>query len=249
MKKHKCGPRFKALLKAVNITPTEFAAFCNVEPQHVNNWYIRGVPYPRMDEIARLLSVNSLWLLNGEGPMHPGPSQLADQTGNVFDAQETRGVYTVNVDSADIEIPLYKEVPTAPGASDTQVAEIPGEFIRLPRHYLESLEVEPAQAICVPMVGDSMSEKIEDGSTLAIDRSLTQVVDGQIYALEHAGMLRIKYLHRLPAGALRLRSHNSGGYPDEIFSAKEIEAQNIEILGWVFWWSTLNKQRPPVPFS
>ncbi|MGE8175557.1 XRE family transcriptional regulator [Pseudomonas fluorescens] len=249
MKKHKCGPRFKALLKEVNITPTEFAAFCNVEPQHVNNWYTRGVPYPRMEQIARLLSVNSLWLLNGEGPRNPGPGQLTDQAGNVYDAQETRGVYSVNVDSLDVEIPLYNEVPTAPGASDTQVAEIPGEFIRLPRHYLESLEVEPAQAICVPMVGDSMSEKIEDGSTLAIDRSLTQVVDGQIYALEHAGMLRIKYLHRLPSGALRLRSHNCNDYPDEIFSAKQIEEQNIEILGWVFWWSTLNKQRPPVPFS
>ena len=46
------------------------------------------------------------------------------------------------------------------------------------------------------MIGNSMGEKIEDGSTLAIDRGLTQIVDGEIYAIEHDGMLRIKYLHR-----------------------------------------------------
>lgn len=249
MKKNNCGPRFKALLKEVNLTPSEFATFCNVEPQHVNNWYIRGVPYPRMDEIARYLSVNSLWLLNGEGPKYPTRGQLLDQTGTVFETQEIRGVYTVNVNGVDIELPMYKEVPKTPGATETHVVEVPDEFVRLPRHYLENLEVDTAQAICVTMVGDSMSEKIEDGSILAIDRELTWIIDGEIYAIEHNGMLRIKYLHRHPDGCLRLRSHNSSGYPDEIFTAKQIEQQHIEILGWVFWWSTLNKQRPPVPFS
>jgi phage repressor protein C with HTH and peptisase S24 domain len=96
------------------------------------------------------------------------------------------------------------------------------------------------------MVGDSMAERIEDGSTLAIDRGLTQIVDGHIYALEHDGMLRIKYLHRVPGNRLRLRSHNCAAYPDEVFSAEQIDAQNIKVIGWVFWWSTLNKQRPPV---
>ena len=131
----------------------------------------------------------------------------------------------------------------------THVIKDPSESIRLPRSDLDSLEINHADAICARMVGNSMAEKIEDGSIVAIDRSLTQVVDGEIYAIEHDGMLRIKYLHRLPGGALRLRSHNSHAYPDEIFSAAEIESQKIEVLGWVFWWSTLNKQRPPVPFG
>jgi phage repressor protein C with HTH and peptisase S24 domain len=249
MKKHKCGPRFKALLKEVKITPSEFATFCNVEPQHINNWYIRGVPYPRVEEIARLLSVNSQWLINGEGPKHPVIGQACEPIATQLDTQESRGQYHVCADSPDIELPLYKEQPKALGSSDTHVVAIPGEAVRLPRRYLENLEVKPIHAICVPMVGDSMSERIEDGSTLAIDRSLTQIIDGQIYALQHAGMLRIKYLHRLPGGALRLRSHNSSGYPDEIFSAEQIKKQDIDVLGWVFWWSTLNKQRPPVPFA
>ncbi len=249
MKKHKCGPRFKALLKEVKITPSEFATFCNVEPQHINNWYIRGVPYPRVEEIARLLSVNSQWLINGEGPKHPVNGQAPEQADKLLDTQEPREHYHVCIGSPYIELPLYKERPKALGSRDTHVVKIPGEAVRLPRRYLERLEVEPSRAICVPMVGDSMSEKIQDGSTLAVDCSLTHIIDGQIYALKHDGMLRIKYLHRLPDGALRLRSHNRSGYPDEIFSAEQIIKQNIDVLGWVFWWSTLNKQRPPVPFG
>jgi phage repressor protein C with HTH and peptisase S24 domain len=240
------GDRFRALLQEANIRSSDFAKLYNVKPQHVNNWYKRGIPSYRMDEIAGLLTVNSLWLRTGEGPQHPGRLHVTDQSGNIFEAREVHGIYTVIAESADVELPFYKETSTTPGSSKTQVIEVPGIRVRLPRSHLESLEVDPAQAICAPMTGNSMAEKIEDGSTLAIDRSLTQVVDGVIYALEHDGMLRVKYLYRLPGGALRLSSHNSAEYPDEVFSAEQIQTQNIHILGWVFWWSTHNKPRPPV---
>jgi len=248
MKKHKCGPRFRALLKEVKITPTEFAAFCKVEPQHVNNWYHRGVPDNRMEEIAGLLSVNSKWLCCGEGPkesLRLRPPQ--DEAGNVYDASAVRGVYTV-VEPLDVEIPFYQEAPTAPGSGKTHVIEDPDNHLRLPRAHLDHLQIVYKDAICTLMVGNSMAERIEDGSIVAIDRGLTQIVDGQIYAIEHDGMLRIKYLHRLPGNGLRLRSHNQAQYPDEVFSAGQIEEQRISILGWVFWWSTLNKKRPPIPF-
>lgn len=241
------GDRFKALLNEANIRSSDFAKLYNVKPQDVNNWYNRGVPSYRMDEIAGLLTVNSLWLRTGEGPKHPGRLQVTDQSGNIFEAQEVHGIYTVITNTTDVELPLYKETCTTLDSNKTQVIEVPGIRVRLPRSHLESLDVEPAQAICAPMTGNSMAEKIEGGSTLAIDRSLTQVVDGVIYALEHDGMLRVKYLYRLPGGALRLRSHNSAEYPDEVFSTEQIQTQKIRILGWVFWWSTLNKPRPPVP--
>ncbi|WP_347902229.1 helix-turn-helix transcriptional regulator [Pseudomonas purpurea] len=248
-KKKTCGPRFRALLKEVGIKPSEFATFCNVDPQHVNNWYHRGVPDYRMEEIAGLLSVTSKWLSTGEGPKHTSPLYSLDHPGQLFEAAEVKGVYTVNLHSADVELPLYKETPISPGASQNHVIEVPGQSIRLPRRHMESLEIDPDQAICVPMIGNSMAEKIDDGSIIALDRGLTQVVDGEIYALEHDGMLRVKYLHRMPGNALRLRSHNSAEYPDELFSAEQIQHQNIHIMGWVFWWSTLNKRRPPVPFT
>ncbi|MEB0044477.1 MULTISPECIES: helix-turn-helix transcriptional regulator [unclassified Pseudomonas] len=246
MKKNTSGPRFKALLQAANITTTGFAVFWNTEAQNIHNWYTRGVPAYRMEEVARILSVSSDWLKTGEGPKDSTLLRVFDESGNTFDAQAIRGVYTV-IEAIDVELSYYKEV-ARPHTDKTHVVEDSEQSIRLPRSHLDSLEINPRDAICTRMIGNSMAEKIEDGSTLAIDRGLTQVIDGEIYAIEHDGMLRIKYLHRMPGNALRLRSHNNAEYPDEIFSAKLIEEQNIKILGWVFWWSTLNKRRPLVPF-
>src|SRR5471032_2501593 len=246
MKKNTSGPRFKALLEEAKITTTGFAAFWDTEPQNVHNWYTRGVPAYRMEEVARILSVNSHWLKTGEGPKDASTLRVLDQAGNTFDAQAIRGVYTV-IEAIDVELPCYKET-AIPGTNKTHVVKDPEHSIRLPRSHLESLEIKPADAICIHMIGNSMSERIEDGSTLAIDRGLTQIIDGEIYAIEHDGMLRIKYLHRMPGNALRLRSHNKAEYPDEIFRAEQIEEKSIQVLGWVFWWSTLNKRRPQVPF-
>ncbi|MVV50240.1 helix-turn-helix transcriptional regulator [Pseudomonas sp. PB120] len=247
MKKNTSGPRFKALLKAANITTTGFAEFLDTAPQNVHNWYTRGVPAHIMEAVARKLSVNSDWLKTAEGPKDAKHLRLLDESGNTFDAQAIRGIYTV-IEPTDIELSVYKEVPAAQGSSKTHVVEDKSQPVRLPRSHLDSLDINHADAICACMIGNSMDEKIKDGSTIAIDRGLTQIVDGEIYAIEHDGMLRIKYLHRMPGNGLRMRSHNSAEYPDEVFRAAQIEEQNIRVLGWVFWWSTLNKRRPPVPF-
>ncbi|MDQ0126196.1 phage repressor protein C with HTH and peptisase S24 domain [Pseudomonas lini] len=247
MKKNTSGPRFKALLEAANITTTGFAEFLDTAPQNVHNWYARGVPAHCMEEVARKLSVNSQWLKTGEGPKDPKELRLLDESGNTFDAQAIRGTYRV-IEPTDVELPFYKEIAITPDPHKTQIIKDHSQSIRLPRSDLDSLEINHADAICTRMIGNSMAEKIEDGSLLAIDRGLTQIIDGEIYAIEHDGMLRIKYLHRIPGNALRMRSHNSAEYPDEIFRAAQIEEQNIRVLGWVFWWSTLNKRRPPVPF-
>jgi phage repressor protein C with HTH and peptisase S24 domain len=200
-----------------------------------------------MEEVSRLLSVNSEWLKTGEGSKELPRLQTPASNGDTFDAEAICGVYTV-IDPRDIELPFFKETPITNGAGKTHVILDPEQTIRLPRAHLDQLEIRHTDAICAHMIGNSMAERIEDGSIVGIDRGLTQFVDGEIYAIEHDGMLRIKYLHRMPGNALRLRSHNSAEHPDEIFRAAQIEEQRIHILGWVFWWSTLGKRRPVVPF-
>jgi phage repressor protein C with HTH and peptisase S24 domain len=153
-----------------------------------------------MEEVARKLSVNSEWLKTGEGPKDARHLRLLDETGHTFDAQAIRGIYTV-VEPLDVELPFYKETATAPGSNKTHVVEDPGQSIRLPRSHLDSLEIKHTDAICARMIGNSMGERIEDGSFVGIDRGLKDIIDGEIYAIEHDGMLRIKYLHRVPGNA------------------------------------------------
>ena len=243
------GDRLRLLLRECHLSASDFAANRRVTPQHVNNWFKRGIPMARLDEIAELLCVNSRWLRTGEGLKHPKGPSAPEPTRASAEAQPMP-LKSANVspDTSDVCIAFYNEV-LAPDGAGTRVMEIPNHHVRLDHSILQAAEVSPEHAICVPMIGNSMTHKIQSGSTLAIDTSLTHIVDGEIYALEHDGMLRIKYAYRLPNNGLRLRSHNPGEYPDEVFSELQIEQQHIRILGWVFWWSTLNTRRPVVPYA
>jgi phage repressor protein C with HTH and peptisase S24 domain len=238
------GDRLRALLRECHLSATDFAANRNVTPQHVNNWFKRGIPIARIDEVAELLTVNPRWLRSGHGPKHPGdPFEMVEDSSPSTAVQVPERQHP-----DDVHLPFLKEIALHSNDGQTVVTEAPGRKVRLPRWALQTMSVDPESAVCAPMIGNSMAEKIQDGSIIGIDRGLTHIIDGEMYALEHGGMLRVKYLYRLPGGALRLRSHNSAEYPDEILSAEHLQQQSIQVIGWVFWWSTLNTRRRPVSF-
>lgn len=234
------GDRLRVLLRECQLSATDFAANRKVTPQHVNNWFKRGIPIARVEEIAELLSVNAHWLRTGSGPKHPGEPRVKSQPAPT--PQRTRNERSNARDQ--LELPVYNEQHNH-GDGRTAVGEILNQKIRLSRRVLDAMDVELHNAICIAMAGSSMADKIQDGSLIGVDRGKIQVIDGEIYALEHDGMLRVKYLYRLPGGGLRLRSHNASEYPDELFTAEQIQEQHIRVLGWIFWWSTLNNRRHP----
>ena len=187
------GDRLKALLREVHLSASDFAKNRGVTPQHVNNWFKRGVPMGRLNEIAELLCVSSRWLNTGLGPKHPPVNFLLDgpNARNALPTREDSGKYLTGPACApekiDVEIPLH------PTFTST-------ERIRVSLHTLETLAVNPDRAVGAYMTDNSMIDIIQQGSTLAVDRGRTQIIDGEIYAVEHDGMLRIKYLYNRPGG-------------------------------------------------
>lgn len=141
----------------------------------------------------------------------------------------------------EVEVPLFREVELAAGNGSTAIREIPGCKIRFRRSTLRDAGVDPANAIAAQVYGNSMERVIFDGSTIGIDIGTKNIFDGEIYAIDHDGMLRIKYVYRLPGGGLRLKSENDKEYPDEHYTSEE--AAQIRIIGWVFWWSTVRRRR------
>jgi phage repressor protein C with HTH and peptisase S24 domain len=237
------GDRLRALLRECHLSATDFAANRKVTPQHVNNWFKRGIPMARLEEVAELLTVNARWLRTGEGPKHPTESANENNGGDTpISLHPGR-----RLSRGEVDVPVFKEIEPTQDGEQSVIAPIPGKKVRLPLHVLHSMNINTSNAICLAMSGNSMADKIQDGSLLGIDRGLTRVIDGEMYAIEHSGMLRIKYLYRLPGGGLRLRSHNHSEYPDEAFTAQQIEQQQIRVLGWIFWWSTLNTRRQRMP--
>ena len=67
------GDRLKALLRECNLTASDFAAQRGVTPQHVNNWFQRGVPmaYSTVYRMLQTLSYAGLLLPAGTHGRHP----------------------------------------------------------------------------------------------------------------------------------------------------------------------------------
>ncbi len=137
----------------------------------------------------------------------------------------------------EVEIPFYMEVELAAGDGILDSREFKGPKLRFTKSTLKRQGVNSDYAACVKVNGNSMEPILPHGSTVGVDTSATNVIDGKMYAVNHDGMLRIKVLYKLPGGGLRLRSYNTDEYPDERLNADQVK--QIKVIGKVFWYSVL----------
>lgn len=214
-------------------TPAEAARLLGESQQTLKNWESRGISKSGLLKAQEVIGCRAEWLRDGVGPMLiPAPAKpSADEMlmpASVWDDDTP-------VEADEVEVPFFKEVEFAAGSGRAHGIEINGRRVRYGKSSLRAAGVDPANAACAKASGNSMEPLIQDGSLVGIDRGKTQIVDGEIYAIDHDGMLRVKFLYQLPKGALRLRSFNSDEHPDEILSAEE--ARGVKVLGWVWTWS------------
>lgn len=228
------GDRLKALLHECGLTPSDFAAQRGVTPQHVNNWFKRGIPLARLDELADLFCVHRRWLRSGEGPKHPC-SILRTCATQVASGEAPTSLWSH--DTQVLQVP-YHEV------RDGQLTVIDAVYLRLPAQALKALGVAAHQAVCLAMPAANMAPWIPRDAMLAIDLSQTRVIDGETYALLHNGLLRVNSLNLGHNGTLCLHSYDRRNYTVERFTPAQRQAERLKILGWVFHWSHFRQQRP-----
>lgn len=231
-------------MKELKITQELLAEKLGVTQGAVAHW-LSGRREPDLGTITRVLSVLGL------PPLQIGALNLAE-------AAESLGIYSVEPNAEligamsawdsstplsddEVAIPLYKEVELAAGGGATEVIEVPGRLLRFAKSTLREAGVQEANAVCATIKGRSMERLIMDGATIGIDTGTTHIEDGEIYAFDQDGMLRVKYLYRLPGGGVRVRSENDDEFPDETLTADQFAS--IRMLGWVFWWSTVRRRR------
>lgn len=138
----------------------------------------------------------------------------------------------------EVSIPFLRQVELAAGSGRFVIEESERARLRFGKRSLRHNGVQFDQAKCVTVRGDSMLPVLRDGATVGVNagkRTLDEVIDGDLYAINHNGQLRVKQLYRL-ANGLRLRSFNRDEYPDEDYVYSELEDEQLVILGHVFWW-------------
>lgn len=247
------GTRLRELLDQSGIAYKDFAQAIGVEPQHVNHWFKRGIPKAQIFPVADYLKVLPRWLVEGSGPKNAVELDAAARARieEQLVQWEAGQIHSPHLEPLlpwdsntplgpdEVEVPLFKEVELAAGAGRTAVREVEGRKLRFSYATLRSAGVQPEHAVCATVSGNSMEPLLMNGTTVGLDRVSTRIIDGEIYALEHDGMLRVKFLYRLPGGGIRMRSFNQAEHKDEDYTEEEQEEQRIHVLGRVFWWSTV----------
>lgn len=142
------------------------------------------------------------------------------------------------VEDDEVSIPFLREVELAAGSGRFVIEESEKASLRFGKRSLRHNGVQFDQAKCVTVRGNSMLPVLRDGATVGVNAGksgIGDIVDGDLYAINHNGQLRVKQLYRLPTG-IRLRSFNRDEHPDEDYSFQQMQEEQISILGHVFWW-------------
>lgn len=178
--------------------------------------------------IAKALDVSPYWLETGKED-----KEIVSNATPLGKIEEWDNDTPLSED--DCEAPLYKDVKLSAGngfADD--IEDYNGYKLRFSRNTLRKHGINPADVVCVMADGDSMEPVFPSGATLGIDTGSKNIRDGQIYAINHGGLLRTKILHKLPDNKVRIRSYNQSEYPDE-----EASLDDLSVIGRVFWWSVM----------
>lgn len=185
-------------------------------------------------KIAQALKVNAHWLATGEGEMNLDgiPISKVELREVEFWSGDTPP------DDDEFEVPFLKNNEFVRSLT-VNLPITKKRKLKYGRTAAYASGASTDESICTIMPGDSMADRIPNGSMIAIDRSKTDIKDGKIYAFLHNQLFRVKYLHRLPNGGLLIRSHNPQ-YPDEHINPQEVE-EYIKVIGWVWNWSVMER--------
>lgn len=223
------GSRLRQSRKAAGLTQQAVAKTIGVTFGAASQWE-QGITMPNGSNLlalAKLYRVRPGWITAGQDS-----SDEAEWAGS-FDPWDSE----TPLGDDEVELPLFREVEIAAGVGTYAVEENHGNVLRFAKSSLRRAGVDAAAAGCAFVVGDSMEPVLPDGACVGIDTANTSVKDGDMYALDHGGLLRVKRLYRVPGGGIRASSINPD-YPDEIITPEQMQ-DGFRIIGRVFWYSAM----------
>ncbi|MGY3303169.1 phage repressor protein C with HTH and peptisase S24 domain [Pseudomonas sp. PvR086] len=195
-------------------------------------------------QIASACGVSPMWLAEGSGDMLKGVAVTAERTQpNVAMSDIETWDDETPLDDDEVYVPFLQEVELAAGSGRFAIAESTSARLRFFKKDLRHNNVQFSNAKCVAVSGNSMLPVLRDGATVGVNvgkNTLSDIVDGEMYAINHHGQLRVKQVYRTPTG-IRLRSFNRDEHPDEDYTFQQIQEQQISILGHVFWWAMYSR--------
>lgn len=238
--------RLKRARKNAGLTQVELAERAGIKQASVSE-IERGLTRTsgHLIKLAQICGVDPVWLADGTGtpegnrPPHASIAPSTIESNAVLLGPLDVWDDDTPLDDDEVYVPFLKEVELSAGAGITAIEQSPKQKLRFGKATLRRQGVQPSDAVCVSVSGNSMEPVLPHGSTVGVDRGCTNITDGKMYALDHGGQLRVKTLYRLAGGGIRMRSFNRDEHPDEEYTIQEMLQKEIVVLGKVFWSSAL----------
>jgi phage repressor protein C with HTH and peptisase S24 domain len=233
MQKRNVSTVLRALLDQHGISPMELHRRTGV-PQSTLSRILSGkIVDPSDKHISKIAGYFSLSTdqLRGRADVTRAPGHSGLKDISLWDDDTP-------IDDDEVSVPFLREVELAAGSGRFVIEESERASLRFGKRSLRHNGVQFDQAKCVTVRGNSMLPVLRDGATVGVNAAkcaIGDIVDGDLYAINHNGQLRVKQLYRLPTG-IRLRSFNRDEHPDEDYSFQDMHEEQIVILGHVFWW-------------
>jgi phage repressor protein C with HTH and peptisase S24 domain len=231
--------------RAAGLNQSELARKLGITPQSVQAWESgRAKPRPKIfSRLAEVLKIAPHTLIDSvvlepydDTGFMTSRDVPADEREELDEYESTVEIKPYDHDS--VALRYLQEVLRDEQTGETSVEDIDWRSYPFSREGLTKAGVKPRYARCIEVKGNSMAHLLKDGSVVCINTKDLAIADGLVYALDHAGQLRLRTVYRLPGGGLRLRCFNREEYPDEEYSQDEVATQKIRILGKMFWSST-----------
>lgn len=177
--------------------------------------------FPGLVAMARQAAISLDWLAFG-GDASASQSQIQEPAGPGEDLAIVQS-YAVQA-SAGAGLVPYDE------------GEVTGTFA-FSRTWLRNFGINPDMAAIIEAKGDSMRETIHDGDPMLLNRGITDVENGRIYAIRIADELLVKRIQIKTDRSIVLISDNPA-YERETLS--EDRAIALHVVGRVDWvWRKL----------
>lgn len=227
--------RIAGLAEAVGKAPSYMSRCLTGKPEHR-----KRIGEQMARDIEKALSLDLLWLDKVHGDSSPPTSKHCARDPNEHHELHEVSIWDASSPILDDEVcvPFLREVELAAGSGRFCIEENESSVLRFGKQSLRKNGVQFDNARCVTVRGNSMTPVLRDGATVGVNTgktSFSDIIDGDLYAINHNGQLRIKQVYRTPSG-LRLRSFNRDEYPDEDYSFAEVQDQNLYLIGHIFWW-------------
>lgn len=199
------------------LSKTDFWRLLKVSSATATNWengVVKSIKGENLVNVCRVLGVTEEWLLHGIGSIDTPPADY-----KVVPA----------TDEADTGAIQYWDVRGSCGGGFMNFDQLPKGHLIKEASFFRKYNLKPENAFAIYADGDSMAEFIIDGDIVIFDRSRTQPISGQIFAIDHPDGLRIKVLRRSIDGSWTLESKNPDKrrYPDEVIPAGHAELLKI----------------------